>query len=281
MSASNVPAPGRLEVLGRAAAFAVGVPTTAVFGPVALAGVIVGVPATLIALPAPALWPGLGSSLLIALWGLAGLCGLVGFWCWLATPLSLRPGRRRAIGAAILAGAMALSPVAFFGDRWLLLAWLPTAIGVGLGIHLLRPLTASGRVRSTAASIVLYDHSCLLCRTEMQRLKQRDSCDRLRLVDASAADFDAAAWGFERRALMQALHVRTADGQWLQAMAAIRHVYRQVGLGWLLAPTGWPLLRGLFDRLYRLLVRHRYRITLGLTLTSRGDCDETCARSSR
>jgi predicted DCC family thiol-disulfide oxidoreductase YuxK len=265
MNSDNLPSSDRLRLLGRVAAFVIGVATTVVFGPVAFAGIVVG----------------LAASLPVAAWGLAGLCGLVGFWCWLVMPAGSTSTGRRAIGAAILVGAMALAPVAIFGQRWMLLAWLPTVVGVGLGVHLLRPQGGTARVRSGEATIVLYDHSCPMCRTEMQRLKQRDSRDRLRLVDASAADFDAAAWGFDRRALMQALHVRTADGRWLKAMDAIRHVYRQVGLGWLLAPTGWPLLRGLADRLYRLLARHRYRITRGLALTSRGACDETCVRSGR
>jgi predicted DCC family thiol-disulfide oxidoreductase YuxK len=39
-----------------------------------------------------------------------------------------------------------------------------------------------------------------------------------------------------------------------------RQAYRAVGLGWVLAPTGWPLLRPAFDALYRIFARHRVRM---------------------
>ena len=46
------------------------------------------------------------------------------------------------------------------------------------------------------------------------------------------------------------------------------------GLGWLVAPTGWPLLRPLFDRLYGGFARHR--IGLGRLFGRR--CDSGSCR---
>ena len=122
-------------------------------------------------------------------------------------------------------------------------------------------------------SIVLYDHECPLCRTEMFQLKRRDTLNRLRLVNVAHPEFDAAAWGFDRAALSAALHARNADGKWLIGMPAIRHVYAQVGLGWLAAPTGWKLLAPYFDRLYRRIALNRLAISrwLGLPVES-GKC---------
>jgi hypothetical protein len=41
-----------------------------------------------------------------------------------------------------------------------------------------------------------------------------------------------------------------------------------VGLGWLAAPTAWPLLRGPSERAYRWIARHRYRLPRWLGLAS-------------
>jgi len=36
--------------------------------------------------------------------------------------------------------------------------------------------------------------------------------------------------------------------------------YRAVGLGWLLAPAGWPVLGWFFDGLYAVFARYRVRL---------------------
>lgn len=69
--------------------------------------------------------------------------------------------------------------------------------------------------RLLSSAIVLYDHACPLCRKEMQRLKARDRHGRLLLLDINSADFDESDWGVTRHEASQALHVLTAQDQWL------------------------------------------------------------------
>ncbi len=74
------------------------------------------------------------------------------------------------------------------------------------------------------------------------------------------------------------LHVRTPDGRVVCAMEAVRAAYRAVGLGWLVAPTGWPGLRPVFDRLYAAFARNR--LTWGAAwLRWRGRSGSSAARS--
>jgi predicted DCC family thiol-disulfide oxidoreductase YuxK len=47
----------------------------------------------------------------------------------------------------------------------------------------------------------------------------------------------------------------------IEGMPAIRAAWRAAGLGWVMAPTGWPVLRWLCDLGY--LVFARYRVPLG------------------
>ena len=43
-------------------------------------------------------------------------------------------------------------------------------------------------------------------------------------------------------------------------METFRQAYRAAGLGWVLAPTGWPGLRRVCDALYVLFARYRVRL---------------------
>lgn len=135
-------------------------------------------------------------------------------------------------------------------------------------------------------TVVLFDRTCPLCRGEMYRLKRRDFSNKLRLIDLFDPAFDASIFGIDRAAASAALHVRNADGVWLVGMPAIRHVYRQVGLGWLLAPSGWPCVTRLADHAYRRFARNRIVISkwLGLLPSERscedGVCD-SCGRGGR
>jgi predicted DCC family thiol-disulfide oxidoreductase YuxK len=60
---------------------------------------------------------------------------------------------------------------------------------------------------------------------------------------------------------MGVMHGVFPDGRIVRKVEAFRQAYRAVGLGWLLAPTGWPLLRQVFDGLYELFAR--YRVSFG------------------
>lgn len=124
------------------------------------------------------------------------------------------------------------------------------------------------------SSVVLYDHACPLCRAEMQRLKALDHDAKLILLDINSPEFSEAIWGVSREEASAALHVFTPDAKWLIGMPAIRHVYAQVGLGWLMAPTAWPLLSPLADLAYRYIAPNRFVISRWLGL---GRAPETCS----
>ncbi len=108
---------------------------------------------------------------------------------------------------------------------------------------------------------VLFDGQCPFCRLEERWLKSRDKAGRLDFEDISAPEFDAEQYGLLLSDLHASLHGVLADGQVIRGPEVFRQAYRAVGLGWILAPTGWPLLRQLVDFLYALFARHR--VSLG------------------
>src|SRR5689334_19553240 len=101
-------------------------------------------------------------------------------------------------------------------------------------------------LQTSTQTLVLYDGACPVCNTEIEIVRRRDRANALRMIDIAALDFDKLAWPVSLAEMNASLHVRKPDGTWLKGMAATRCIYRAIGYGWLLAPTGWPLLSRLF-----------------------------------
>jgi predicted DCC family thiol-disulfide oxidoreductase YuxK len=121
---------------------------------------------------------------------------------------------------------------------------------------------------------LLYDGQCPFCRREARWLQRRDRHGRLVFEDITAPDFDPSRYGVTSEEVMGVMHGVFPDGRIVRKVEAFRQAYRAVGLGWLLAPTGWPVLRWICDWLYWLFARHRVwlgRIVGGSCAT--GKCD--------
>ena len=107
---------------------------------------------------------------------------------------------------------------------------------------------------------LLYDGDCPLCRREAQFLQKRNRLGRMAFEDIAAPGFDPATYHTTREALMGVIHGVFPDGRMVTKLAVFREAYRAVGLGWLLAPTGWPGLRWIADRGYEWFARNRLAI---------------------
>ncbi len=131
---------------------------------------------------------------------------------------------------------------------------------------------------------LLYDSECPFCRREVEWLRRRDRDGRLAVIDIAAPGFDPAPLGLTHDRVHARLHGVDGDGDVVEGLAAMRGAWRAVGLGWVMAPTGWPVLRWFADLGYRQFAR--YRVPLGRwfgrrrgTATSTGeDCSaERCS----
>jgi len=121
---------------------------------------------------------------------------------------------------------------------------------------------------------LLYDGECPICMREARWLQGRNRQGRLAFEDVSARDFEPAHYGATRAELLGVIHGVFPDGRMVRKVEVFRQAYRAVGLGWLLAPTGWPGLRWVCDRLYEAFAR--YRMPIG-RLFGRSCASETCA----
>ena len=123
---------------------------------------------------------------------------------------------------------------------------------------------------------VLYDGGCPLCLREVSFLRRRDQRGRLAFVDVDAPDYNPEAWGgISYRQAMARIHAIRSDGTVLMNVAVFREAYRLIGLGWLYAPTKWPLIQPLVNRLYDFWAAKR------LQWTGRADLDTLCTDRCR
>jgi predicted DCC family thiol-disulfide oxidoreductase YuxK len=115
-----------------------------------------------------------------------------------------------------------------------------------------------------------------LCVREVRFLRGRDRHHRIAFVDIDAPDYDPTAYaGISYRTAMGRIHALNSNGDVLQDIAVFREAYRLIGLGWLYAPTRWPVVAPLANLVYGFWASKR------LQWTGRSDLDTLCRRPLR
>jgi len=123
---------------------------------------------------------------------------------------------------------------------------------------------------------ILYDGTCPICQREIAWLRRRNKQNRLGFQDIHADDFEPRHLNKTIEHLMAEIHGIYADGTVIKGMPVFRATYTAIGLGWLMAPTDWPVLRPIFDALYAWFARHR--LSLG-RLFAPTSCSESRCRT--
>ncbi|MEM7411267.1 MAG: DUF393 domain-containing protein [Myxococcota bacterium] len=108
---------------------------------------------------------------------------------------------------------------------------------------------------------ILFDGDCPLCAREIAMLERRNPEGRLATVDIAAADFDAGLFETDHATLMARIHGVLPDRTLIEGMEVFRRAYTAVGLGWVTAPSAWPVLGPVFDAAYRWFAKYRLRLT--------------------
>lgn len=104
---------------------------------------------------------------------------------------------------------------------------------------------------------MLHDGACPLCSREVAFLRRRDREGRIVFEDIADPTFDPARYGLTHEQVHGKMHAVLPDGSVVTGVEVFRRVYRAIGFGWLVAPTGWPVLRWVFDGLYGCFARIR------------------------
>ena len=111
------------------------------------------------------------------------------------------------------------------------------------------------------ATRILYDGDCPICCRKIAFFKKHDTQKKLRYTNIRNADLSFFNLPVSRADLEKQIHAILPDGTLINRMEVIRAAYKAIGLGWLSAPTGWPILRALFDALYGFVAKNRLTIS--------------------
>jgi predicted DCC family thiol-disulfide oxidoreductase YuxK len=110
---------------------------------------------------------------------------------------------------------------------------------------------------------LLYDGLCPLCLREVNFLQKRDAGRGIvAFVDIADLDYTPADHGgVEFADAMGRIHAVLPDGAILRDVAVFRQVYEALGMGWIYAPTRWPVVGAIANQLYTLWAKLRLVLT--------------------
>ncbi|MET0050592.1 MAG: DUF393 domain-containing protein [Candidatus Thiodiazotropha sp.] len=129
----------------------------------------------------------------------------------------------------------------------------------------------------------LYDGQCPICCADVARLRKADRHQRLVFIDISTEDFDPQGYQRTQEALLARIHARRADGVIVEGPEVFRLALEAVDMGWLAAPTRWPLVSQVTEIGYTWFARHRGSISRrlsGLFPSIYPSCDTSCGVKS-
>ena len=124
---------------------------------------------------------------------------------------------------------------------------------------------------------LLYDGDCPLCLREVSFLQKKDAGRGLvKFTDIADVGYDPAKnGGVDFETAMGRIHAVRADGSLVKNVAVFREVYAALGIGWLYAPTQWPLISSIVNKLYDWWADKR------LAMTGRASLAEIVAEKER
>ena len=110
---------------------------------------------------------------------------------------------------------------------------------------------------------LLYDGECPLCLREVELLQRRDAGRGLvDFVDIADPDYCAEDHGgVSYEDAMARIHAVRANGEVIQNVAVFREIYDVLGMGWIYAPTRWPVVGAIADWLYGIWAKWRLQLT--------------------
>lgn len=110
---------------------------------------------------------------------------------------------------------------------------------------------------------LLYDGDCPLCVREVNFLRKKDAGRGLvAFEDIASPDYDPADnSGISFKTAMERIHAILPDGTVVQNVEVFRQVYNVLGVGWMYAPTQWPVLGPIVDKIYDVWADQRLRLT--------------------
>lgn len=127
-----------------------------------------------------------------------------------------------------------------------------------------RSISASQTPPSSEWQIkLLYDGDCPLCLHEVNFLQKKDAGRGLvNFVDIADDNYIAEEnGGVDFATAMGRIHAVLPDGTVIKNVEVFRRIYAILGIGWIYAPTRWPIVGPVVDKLYDIWAALRLKVT--------------------
>jgi predicted DCC family thiol-disulfide oxidoreductase YuxK len=126
--------------------------------------------------------------------------------------------------------------------------------------------------------VVIYDGNCSFCRSQVKRLKAWDGGDRLQYLSLHDDVVAATYPDLSHEDLMKEMYVVDRNGRRHGGAKALRYLSRRLPRLWILMPLlHIPGTLGMWNALYQLIARRRYRIS-SLGEDAAGECSNGACR---
>ncbi len=110
---------------------------------------------------------------------------------------------------------------------------------------------------------LLYDGECQLCLREVNFLQKKDAGRGIvKFTDIADLDYRPEEnGGVDFETAMGRIHAVLADGTVVKNVEVFQRVYDALGIGWIYAPTKWPVIGPIIDSIYNIWADLRLFVT--------------------
>ena len=119
---------------------------------------------------------------------------------------------------------------------------------------------------------IFFDGGCPLCKREVDFLQSRNQKGYLSFIDINTSDFYLyLKYGITYKKAMERIHALKSDGSVIKDIKVFQEAYTLIGLGWIYAPTKFPVFDKFIEFIYWIWAKYR------LKLTFRPSIEKLCA----
>lgn len=119
---------------------------------------------------------------------------------------------------------------------------------------------------------IFYDGRCPLCIAEMTRLQKLDKQHHIALINLQENNLTQRYPELNQARAMNILQGRLDNGRYIEGLDVTHKAWSLAGRGHWTFMLRLPFLKWVFDFIYLLFARHRYRISGWLTGQSKVNC---------
>ncbi len=115
---------------------------------------------------------------------------------------------------------------------------------------------------NTAKLTIFFDGGCPLCKREVDFLQSRNQKGYLSFIAINTSDFYLdLKYGITYKKAMERIHAFKSDGSLIKDIKVFQEAYTLVGLGWIYAPTKFPIFDKFIEFIYEVWAKYRLKLT--------------------